>query len=120
MRLLQFTRRHITPSVVPNDAAACAMLAIELVAELVPNEAVVADLFIGASVYTLKQAYYQPLYLALHGTALQLGIVAATSASLFSVLAHLPCTRSSDSGVHFRQLVTPRMGPSEVSGTSGC
>lgn len=95
-RLLHFSRRHITPSASLRDAAACAMLAIELVAEVSPNETVVDDLCIGANLQSLMYSYYQPLYQAVYHKAVQHGmVVASTRASLSSMFHSQPLQRSS-------------------------
>jgi hypothetical protein len=78
-RLLCFTRRHITSSAVLRDTAACAMLAIELVARIPPNEAVVDDLCMGVSWKALMTVYYRPLYRAVHDVSVQHGVVVAPS-----------------------------------------
>lgn len=64
--LLQLTRRHMKPSVVLSDAAACAMLALALVVEIPPTAAVVDDLCVGQDVQGLKTAYFWPLYRAVY------------------------------------------------------
>lgn len=64
----------MTASAVLRDAAACALLSIELVVEITPNEAVVDDLCIGASFKALKSEGYQPLYRAVHDLCVKHGI----------------------------------------------
>lgn len=90
--LLQLTRRHMKPSVVLSDAAACAMLALELVVEISPTAAVVDDLCVGHDVQGLKTAYFWPLYRAVHDLCVKHGVVSG------AVTHGGACNDSSESG----------------------
>lgn len=70
------------------DAAVCAVLAIELIAEVSPNSGVLDDLGIGVSFDWLKPTYYQHMYDAIHAISVEHGVVAATGAPLFSIPVH--------------------------------
>lgn len=71
-------------------AAACAMLAIELVAEVSPSELVLDDLCIGANLTALKQSYCQPLYSAVHDMSVKHGVVVGPTGASIRLMPEYP------------------------------